>query len=453
MGTEPIPRLLLHMSLPIALSMLVQSLYNIVDSIFVAHINEQALTAVTMAFPLQQLMNAVAVGTAVGMNALLSRSLGEQEYERANITGQTGLLLAVFSSILFIFIGLFVAPRYFAFQTADPLIQDYGTTYLRLVNVFSIGIFIQIIAERLLQSTGRSTLSMATQMVGAIFNIIFDPLLIFGIGPFPELGIVGAAIATFGGQWVGALLGLYLNFRKNPELDLKQRGFKLKKGIIKEIYKVGLPTTILISVNSLTVFAINNIINKFSTTAVAAYGVFFKLQSFIVMPIFGLNNGMVSIIGYNYGAGYKDRIYEVIKTAIKAAAIFMITGVLILQIFPEQLLSLFNPTPELQQISIDIIRRTSLALIIASFSIVSLSAFQALGNGVLSMVVTLIRQLVVLVPVAYLLSKTGKLKLVWWAQPISEVVALFIAYHFLKVILKNKVDPLVPIEKRKRQEQ
>lgn len=446
MGSEEIPKLLLSISLPIAISMLVQSLYNIVDSIFVSRISEEALAAVSLAFPVQMFMNAVAVGTSVGVSALLSRYMGQKNTKRANRTGQTGIILALLSGLFFVFVGFFFVPKFIGFQTTDPVVYNHAVTYLRLLCIFNVGIQVQINFERLLQSTGLSFYSMITQIVGALINIIFDPILIFGLGPFPRMGVTGAAVATLGGQMIGALTGLYLNYKKNRDIDIFQKGFKLEADLVKKIYSVGLPTIILIALNSFGVFVINTIVGAFSATAVAAYGIYFKVSSFVFMPVFGLTNGLVPIVAYNYGAGFKERIYEVIKLAMKAAFAFMFLGFLIFQFGTKTMIGFFDPTPEMIKIGTAALKITSVNFLFAGFGIVASSAFQALGNGVLSMILTIIRQLVVLAPVAYLLSLTGRLEMIWWAVPISEFVAFFFAFYFLRLELKKKVDNLAPLQ-------
>lgn len=445
MGTEPIPKLLLSISLPIAISMFVQSLYNIVDSIFVSRISEEALAAVSLAFPVQMFMNAVAVGTGVGMSALLSRYMGQKNYKRANRTGQTGLILALFSALFFVFVGIFFVPKFIGFQTTDPTVHDHAVTYLRLLCTFSIGIQTQITFERLLQSTGLSFYSMITQIVGALINIVFDPILIFGLGPFPKMGVTGAAVGTLGGQIIGSLTGLYLNYSRNKDLNIFQRGFRMEGELVKKIYSVGFPTIILISLNSFGVFVINTIVGAFSATAVAAYGIYFKISSFVFMPVFGLNNGLVPIVAFNYGACQKERIYEAIKIAMKVAFGFMLLGFIIFQFGTSTMINFFDPTPEMVKIGTVALKITSVNFLFAGIGIVASSTFQALGNGVLSMVLTMIRQLVVLAPTAYLLSLTGRLEMVWWAVPISEFVALFFALYFLRLELRKKVDNLVPL--------
>lgn len=442
MGTWPIFRLLMSVSLPIALSMLVQALYNIVDSIFVAMINEEALTAVSLAFPFQTFMNAVAIGLGVGMNSLLSRSLGERKFAKANRVGQTALVLFLIAALTFSVLGFLLAPTFFRTQTQDPTIVAYGTSYLRIVSFFSIGIFMQFYTERLLQATGQSFYSMLAQMVGAVLNIILDPFFIFGLGPLPRMGISGAATATVISQIIGALVGVYFNVKKNPDLHLDLRDLKPDLAIVKEIFEVGIPTTVTLTVNSLTIFLMNRILMIFSSTAVAAYGIYFKINSFIFMPVFGMNNGLVPIVAYNYGAGSKDRIYRAIRLAMGLALGIMVLGCILVQVFPQELLGLFSPSEDLMAIGVPMLRTISLSFPLAALSIVASAVFQALGRGTLSLASSLFRQIIILVPLAYLISRLGQVDLVWWANVISEGLALVFSLYLLRGILKAKVAPL-----------
>ncbi|MDO5302259.1 MAG: MATE family efflux transporter [Tissierellia bacterium] len=442
MGTESIPKLLLTMSLPIALSMLVQSMYNVVDSVFVSRIGEDALAAVTMAFPITFLMNAITVGTGVGMNAVLSRFLGEKRHEDANLAGQTGLFMNLCYFIVFFLVGVFLVPKFFQLQTDNPIIRQYGTTYLRISTIFSIGFLMQVTNERLLQSTGRAVLSMISQMVGAIFNIIADPILIFGLGPFPELGVAGAAVATVSGQIVAALLGFYLNLNYNKEINLLQKGFRPRAQMIKKISEIGVPSMIMISVNSLSLFVMNNILLPFSSTAVVAFGINFRVQSFAMMPMFGINSGIIPLVAYNYGAKKPDRIHEVIRDGYIAGAVLMITGCILLQLFPRPILGLFNASEELMAIGVVTVRRVNLGLLLSWYTIISAGVFQALGQSFTSMMINLIRQLIVLLPMAYFLSLTGKLNLIWFAYPIAEIAASTLARLNMKRLLRERVDTL-----------
>lgn len=446
MGYEPIPKLLMSISLPIALSMLVQALYNIVDSIWVSRVGESALAAVSVAFPMQMLINAFSIGIGVGMNALLSRYLGEKNPRAANLCAQHGLLLNMIVGVLFAVFGVMAAPKLIAMQTSDPGIIRDGVRYLNICFFFSIGICGQICMERLLQSTGRAVYSMYTQLFGAGLNIVLDPFFIFGIGFFPEMGVVGAAVATVTSQILAFIFGLYLNFTKNKELNLLQDHFHINGEIIKGILAVGVPSAIMISVNSVSVFMINSILAVFGATAVVALGIYFKVNSFVFMPVFGMNNGLVPIIAYNYGAGHRDRIYEVIKLAYKAAIIFMAGGFLLFQLFPAQLMGFFDPSAELLSIGVTAFRITSISFIFAAVSVISSGIFQSFGNGMLSMIVNLVRQLILIVPLAYLFSKTGVLAYVWLAYPIAELVAMLIAIYFMKVIDKNKIRSMPSVD-------
>lgn len=446
MGYEPIPKLLMSISLPIALSMLVQALYNIVDSIWVSRVGESALAAVSVAFPMQMLINAFSIGIGVGMNALLSRHLGEKNPRAANLCAQHGLLLNMIVGVLFAVFGVMAAPKLIAMQTSDPGIIRDGVRYLNICFIFSIGLCGQICMERLLQSTGRAVYSMYTQLFGAGLNIALDPFFIFGIGFFPEMGVAGAAVATVTSQILAFIFGLYLNFTKNKELNLLQDHFHINGEIIKGILAVGVPSAIMISVNSVSVFMINSILATFGAAAVVALGIYFKVNSFVFMPVFGMNNGLVPIIAYNYGAGHRDRIYEVIKLAYKAAIIFMTGGFLLFQLFPAQLMGFFDPSAELLSIGVTAFRITSISFIFAAVSVISSGIFQSFGNGMLSMIVNLVRQLILIVPLAYLFSKTGVLAYVWLAYPIAELVAMLIAIYFMKVINKNKIRSMPSVD-------
>jgi len=448
MGIMPIKRLLIHMSLPMMISMLVQALYNVVDSIFVARINESALTAVSLAFPVQNLMIAIGVGTGVGMNALLSRTLGEGNFKESNRAANNGIFLGLISYGLFLVFGLLFSRSYFAMQTNDPIIIQYGTSYLSIICIASIGLFNQIIFERLLQSTGKSFYSMITQGTGAIINIILDPILIFGYFGMPEMGVTGAAIATISGQIFAAILGLIINIRINKEISIKIKGFRPNLGTIRNIYKVGIPSMLMISLTSVTTYGVNHILMKISTTATAVLGVYHKLQSFVFMPIFGLNNGMVPIIAYNYGARKKDRVIKAMQLSITYAVVFMLFGFIIIQMFPGQLLSLFNASEDMLSIGIPALRIISLSYTLAGFGIVCDSIYQAFGNGMLSLIVGIARQLAVLLPAAYVLSLFGNVHLIWWAYFIAEIVSAIFSIIFLKYIYRQKVVPIEVKEKR-----
>lgn len=421
------------MSLPMMISMLVQALYNIVDSIFVSQISEYALRAVSLAFPVQNLMIAVAVGTAVGVNAFLSRTLGEKNYEKANIIARNGVFLALLSSIVFALIGFFVSRPFFVSQTDIEQVQEYGVTYLTICCGASIGIFMQTVFERLLQSTGRTFYTMITQGAGAIVNLILDPILIFGYFGFPKMGVAGAAVATVIGQIIAAMLALLFNLKCNKEIHLSFRGFHPHGELILQIYKVGAPSIVVQSIGSVMTYGMNLILAAFGA-AQTVFGVYFKLQSFIFMPVFGLNNGMVPIIAYNYGAGHRERVLKTLKSSIIYAVIIMLVGLTVMQIFPAQLLAMFNADSELVVIGVPALRTICLSFVFAGFCIVVGSVFQALGNGVYSMIVSIARQLCVLLPVAKLFSLSGNVELIWWAFPIAELVSVGLSAWFLRRI-------------------
>lgn len=431
MGVMPENKLLMTMSLPMMASMLVQALYNIVDSIFVSRINENALTAVSLAFPVQSLMIAVSVGTAVGVNALLSKTLGEKDYEKAQEVADNAVFLAAVCYVLFAVAGIFVVKPFYASQTLDAEILEFGVQYLTIVCVGGIGIFMQTMFERLLQSTGKTFYTMITQGTGALINIVLDPILIFGLGPFPEMKVAGAAAATIVGQIVAGVLAVCFNKKHNEYIAVHVKEIRPRAAIIKQIYAVGAPSIVVQAIGSVMTYGMNLILIAFTSTATAVFGVYFKLQSFIFMPIFGLNNGMVPIIAYNFGAGKKERVIRVMKLSIMYAVGIMAAGLLVMQLLPKQLLLLFDASETMIAIGIPALRTISISFLFAGFCIVCGSVFQALGNGVYSMIVSIARQLVVLLPVAYLLSKLGEVGYVWWAFPIAEVASLALSAGFL----------------------
>lgn len=443
MGVMPIPGLLVSMSLPMMISMLVQALYNIVDSMFVAKLCEEALTAVSLAFPIQTLMISVASGTGVGVNALLSKNLGEKDFEGANAAAKNGIFLAILSCMAFILLGGLGAEAYFSTQTDDPLIVRYGTQYMSIICVLSVGIFMQITFERLLQSTGKTIYNMITQGTGAIINIILDPILIFGLFGMPRLEVAGAAIATITGQLIAVTMSFYFNVRKNREISLNMRRFRPSGRTIAAIYRVGVPSIIMQSIGSVMTFGMNKILLMFSSTAAAVFGVYYKLQSFIFMPVFGLNNGMIPIIAYNYGARRKKRITQTIRLSVLIAVAIMLIGVALFQTLPEFMLrTLFDASDRMVEIGVPALRIISLSFILAGFNIIAGSVFQALGNGGYSLIVSAIRQLVVILPVAYLFAITMGLHMVWWSIAIAEIVALILSAVLLRRIYKEKIKPL-----------
>ena len=442
MGTMPVNKLLLSMSLPMMASMLVQALYNIVDSIFVARVSEDALTAVSLAFPIQSLMIALGGGTGVGINALLSRSLGEKNHTKANLAATNGVFLAAMNYLLFLIIGLFAVKPFYASQKASDVITQYGIEYLSIVCCFSMGIFAQFAFERLLQSTGKTFYTMITQMIGAIINLILDPILIFGLFGVPALGVSGAAIATVSGQIAAGTAAMIFNKKVNHEIHISFKGFRPSLETIKQIYVVGIPSIIMQSIGSIMVYGLNHILIAFSSTATAVFGVYFKLQSFIFMPVFGLNNGMVPIIAYNYGAKNKERLLRTRALSIRYAVIIMIIGTLIFQTIPHLLFKLFDASEYMLSMGVPALRIISLHLILAGYCIISGSVFQALGNGVYSMITSICRQLVVLLPAAYILSLFGEVNFVWFAFPIAELMSLTLNLIFNKKIKKTLIDTM-----------
>ena len=442
MGVMPITKLIITMSLPIMASMLVQALYNIVDSIFVAQISENALTAVSMAFPIQNLMIAVATGTGVGINALLSRNLGAKNYERVNKIADNTVFLAAASYVIFLLIGLFGSEVFFRSQTDIEEIIYHGTSYIRICCCFSFGVFIQIFFERMLQATGKTIYSMLTQGFGAIVNIILDPILIFGWFGLPAMGVAGAAYATIIGQIAAGILAVVMNHKVNKEIHIDLKGFKPDFAMIKQIYGIGIPSIIMASIGSVMNYGMNRILLGFTSTAAAVFGVYFKLQSFIFMPVFGLNNGVIPVIAYNYGAGKRERVLKAIKTSAVIALIIMSFGVLLFQTLPELLLSFFDASETMIHIGVPALRVISLSFIFAAIGIACSSAFQALGYAVYSMVMSIIRQLVVLLPVAYFISLKGDVRLVWWAFPIAETVAITVCAFFMMHVYKTVISKI-----------
>ena len=442
MGTMDVNPLLIKLSIPMMISMLVQALYNVVDSIFVARVSENALTAVSLAFSLQNLMFAVGIGTGVGVNALLSKSLGEKNQYRANKTAENGLFLALCSYLVFLVLGLTVVRPYFYAQTADADIAEQGIRYLTICCVLSLGMFMQVMNEKLLAATSRTTLSMISQLVGAIVNIILDPIFIFGYCGEALSGTTGAALATVIGQFCGAGVSFYLNLRKNPDIQLDFKGFRPSAEAIKRIYVVGLPSIAMQCVGSVMTFLMNQILMAFTATAVAVFGVYFKLQSFVFMPIFGMNNGMVPIISYNYGARRPERVKKTIRLAVFYAECIMLVGFCIFQFLPDKLLGLFAASDAMLAIGIPALRIICPHFLLAGAGIVLSSVFQALGNGVFSLTVSICRQLVVLIPAAWLLSRTGEVNMVWWSFIIAEVVSLTLSLIFMARINRTVIVPL-----------
>ena len=438
MGVMPVNRLLITMSLPMVISMLVQALYNIVDSVFVAQINEAALTAVSMAFPIQNLMIAVAAGTGTGVNALLSKSLGEKNKRMVDDTANMGVFLAICSYAVFAIIGIFFSRIYFAAQIRDAQIIEYGDEYMSVICLFSFGLFGQIITERLLQATGRTIFTMFTQGIGAIINIILDPILIFGLLGLPAMGVTGAAAATVIGQIIAAILGFVCNAVYNHDITLSIKGiFTIDTAVISKVYQVGIPSIIMQSITSVMTFSLNKILATFSSTAVAVFGVYYKLNSFIFMPVFGMNNGLVPILSYNYGARKPDRIKKTIKLGMTYAVAIMIFGLLLFELFPAGLLGIFDASQEMLSIGCVALRIIASSFVFAGVAIICSTVFQAIGNPLHSLVMSVCRQLLVIVPVAWLLSLSGRLELVWLAFPIAEFVSVAMSIFFMKKTIRH----------------
>ena len=438
MGVLPVGRLLASMAIPMMISMLVQAMYNVVDSVFVSRISENALNAVSLAFPLQNLMIAVGAGTAVGINALLSRSLGEKHQDMADRAAGTGIFLSLCNAVVFACIGIFLSRAFFMAQAKSvPEIVEMGTAYTRICLGLSVGLFSQFCFERLLQSTGRTVLAMTTQLVGAVINIVLDPVFIFGLCGMPRLGVTGAAVATVLGQMVAAVLAIVMNLKKNPDIHIRPRLIRWDKTVAREIYRVGVPSIVMQSIGSVMTFGMNKILFVFTPTATAVFGAYFKIQSFIFMPVFGLNNGMVPIISYNYGAARPDRVWKTVRLTIFTAVGIMCLGFLAFQTIPDVLLSLFDASAEMTAIGVPALRTISISFLLAGFCIIAGSVCQAIGNPLYSMVVSVCRQLVVLLPAAWLLSRTGRLELVWWSFPIAEIASVTLSTIFLRRTVRS----------------
>ena len=443
MGVQPVGRLLAGMAIPMMISMLVQALYNVVDSVFVSRISENAFNAVGLAFPLQNLMIAVGAGTAVGINALLSRSLGEKKQDMADRAAGTGIFLSLCSAVVFALIGIFLSRPFFMAQAKTvPEIVEMGTAYTRICLGLSVGLFCQFCFERLLQSTGRTMLSMVTQLIGAVINIILDPVFIFGLCGMPKMGVTGAAVATVLGQFVGALLAILLNLKYNPEIRIRLRLIRWDKPVVREIYRVGVPSIVMQSIGSVMTFGMNKILFVFTPTATAVFGAYFKIQSFIFMPVFGLNNGMLPIISYNYGAARMDRVKRTVRLTICTAVCIMTVGFAVFQLAPATLLTLFDASAEMTAIGVPALRIISISFLLAGFCIIAGSVCQAIGNPLYSMMVSICRQLVVLLPAAWLLAQSGRLELVWWSFPIAEIASFTLSAIFLRRTMRAAEEEL-----------
>lgn len=442
MGVMPVGKLLANMALPMIISMLVQALYNVVDSVYVSQVSESAVTALSLAFPVQNMQIGFAVGIGVGVNSLLSKSLGQRDQKAANLAAGNGIVLIFLVTILFVLFGVFGVRPYFEMQSNVAETVEGGIAYCWIVSVFSLGIFMEILGERLLQATGRTVHTMISQSVGAIINIILDPILIHGWLGMPAMGITGAAVATVIGQWIAAFLVFFFNWKYNPEVHFGWKYLKLEKKTVSSILTVGVPSIVMNGIGSVMNFGMNQILQGFTETATSVFGIYFKLQSFFFMPLFGINNAAISIIAYNYGARKPERLLKCLKYACASALCLMLLGLLVFQLFPAALLELFNPSPAFMEIGQAALRTVSWSFPIAAFGIVLCASFQALGNGIYSTIVSLCRQMVVLLPAAYLLSLTGQVNAVWMSFPIAEVFSGAVTLLLFWRIYRQKIKPL-----------
>lgn len=455
MGVQPIGRLLFKMALPMALSMLVQAFYNVVDSAFVAQIsdsNQDALNAVSMAFPVQNIMIGGATGISVGVNALLSRALGQRDQKTVNACAANGMLLIVIGMLLVALFGVFGGEAFMRSQTHNPQVIAYGTSYIRIITLCSMFIFGELIFERLLQSTGRTGFTLITQGTGAVINILLDPIFIFGLGPIPRLEVAGAAIATVIGQFVAFVLALILNLKKNPEVQLSFRRFKPDWKLCGRIMGIAIPSIIMVAIGSVMYYLFNIILMRYEAvevglgeTATAVFGAYFKLQSFVFMPVFGINNAALAIAAFNYGARKPKRIMQTIRCGAAGAMTLMMIGIAVFQIFPEALLGFFNAGEDMRQVGVPALRTLCLPFIAAGPCIIFGGIFQALGKSVYSMLVSIARQLLILLPAAFLLSMTGVVRAVWFAFPIAEVMSLIVSVLMILTLYRRKIKPLYEI--------
>ena len=443
MGTMPVKKLILNMSLPMIISMMVQALYNVVDSIFVAMLSEEALTAVTLVFPMQNFIIALATGTGVGFNVLLSQGLGEKNYDKSDSAANAGVFLVLINTIIFVLIGLFGAVPFITSQTSDAAIQADAIIYLQIISFLSTGSFLQITGERLLQATGRTMLSMISQIVGAVANIILDPIMIFGLFGCPKLGVAGAAYATVIGQFIAAATGLVLNVKYNKEIHLSmKRILHPRMRIIKPIYFIAIPSILMVSIGSVMTYAMNIILIAFSTTATAVFGVYFKLQSFFFLPVFGLNNGLIPVLSYNYGAMNKKRIDEALRFSLALAFGIMLAGTLLLEAVPGVLLDMFNAADDMKSMGIIALRTIAIHFPLAAIGIVLSSVFQAFAQSIYSLIISVMRQLVVLIPAAWLLAQTGNVNNVWWSFFIAEIISFIASIYFFKKVYNSTICPI-----------
>lgn len=445
MGVMPVGKLMVNMALPMIISMLVQALYNVVDSVYVSQVSESAVTALSLAFPVQNLQIGFAVGIGVGVNSLLSKSLGEKNQEAANRTAGNGLVLMLAATALFMLFGFFGVRPYYEMQSTVTATVEGGIAYSRICSVFTLGIFIEVLGERLLQATGRTVHTMISQSVGAIINIILDPILIHGWFGMPVMGIAGAAVATVIGQWIAAAVAVYFNFKYNPEVQFHLRYTKLDKQTVGSILTVGIPSVVMNGIGSVMNFGMNQILQGFTETATGVFGIYFKLQSFFFMPLFGINNATISIIAYNYGARKPERILKALKFTCISCLSLMILGLAVFQFFPEALLMIFNPSPEFLDIGRAALRIISWSFPVAAICIAVSASFQALGNGMYSTITSLCRQMLVLLPAAYLLSLTGQVNNVWFAFVVAEVASAAATAFFYLRIYRQKIKPMFQV--------
>ncbi|MDR0889441.1 MAG: MATE family efflux transporter [Oscillospiraceae bacterium] len=452
MGTMPIGKLLLRMAFPMALSMLVQALYNVVDSAFVAKlsdVDQNALNAVSLVFPVQNIMIGLAMGIGVGVNALLSRGLGQGDADTVRKSALNGVFLTAIAMLLTVAFGIFFAEPFMRSQTANETVIAYGVSYIRIITIVSFGIFGETIFEKLLQSTGRTFYTFITQGTGAVINIILDPILIFGLWGMPRMEVAGAAVATVIGQIVACILALLFNRFKNPEVSLRLRGFRPNFRMIGRILAIGIPSTIMVAITSVTYYFFVRVLMRFEALRVglgevgtAVYGAYSKLQSFIFMPVFGINNASLAIAAYNYGARKPARIKKTVKCAAIGATALMLIGLLLFQCFPAVLLGFFNADAQMLSVGAPALRALSLAFLFAGVCISFGGIFQALGNSVFSMLVSISRQIIVLLPAAYLLSLSGSINAVWYAYPISEIISVLASAWFLSILYRKRIQPL-----------
>lgn len=447
MGSTPMLRLILSMSLPTMFSMIIQAMYNIVDSVFVSSLGQDALTALSLAYPLQLMTISVAVGTGVGINSFISRRLGEKNQELANNGAANGIFISIISWLVFLLVGIFLTVPFFKLFNPTPGVMKYGVDYTSIILIFSVGVMVEIAIEKVLQATGNMIFPMIFQLIGAVSNIVLDPLFIFGIGPFPRMEVAGAAVATVIGQILAMLFAIYIFFFKKHAVQVHVRNFKPSLKIIKNIYAVGFPSIIMQSISSVLVVGLNAILMGFSEAAVSVHGIYYKMQSFVFMPVFGLNQGLMPIMGYNFGAKNKDRLHSAIRYGCIIAAFIMLCGTVIFWVFPAQILSLFNANDDILNMGIKAMRFISLSFLPAAIDIIFSTTFQAVGKGFSSMILSLLRQLVFILPAALVLSNFG-VNAVWFAYPIAEVGALIVAiFLYTRINRKvfSKLQPGVPI--------